>query len=769
MRPLALLGLFVGLTLLGDVPAASTITLPTLWRLQPPTGPVAGVGLFPQGVALSPDGTRLAVVCAGLGPAALYVLDAATLHSLRTVPLAAAFGRPIWTNDSHVLVAAENQDAVYDVDTTSGTAATWARVPKGSWAAQVAVSPNRRLFAVSDLMTGNVTVGNASNGSGIRTGRIVHVGGAPEGPLESYRSPSDLIFSPDSKLLYVAMRGGNQIAAIYVASNAVSWIAVGRHPDALAFSKDGSRLYVADADDDALSIVDVRTRRAVTTVALGLSGGPTSGFGASPNALAVGPNDVYVSLGAENAVAVVRGRTVIGRIPSGWYPTGIALGSNGNRLYVADAKGETSPANPQYNPFLRGHDEGYVGSSLDGSIRIANAHDFDTGAVIADAAAQWTAPLHTVVRPDGPIKHVIYIIKENRTYDQVLGDIPQADGDPGLVWFGQSVTPNEHAIAERFGIFDRTFADAQVSADGHNWSTAAFANDYVERFWPQNYADRDSVYDFEDGAVASVPHNGYLWDDAARAGITYRDYGEFVRPTKTASEIVVSDMPHLADGHVAPHAPGWNLDISDQVRYEAWKAEFDDYVTRQDLPQLEIVRLPNDHTMGTRPGALTPQAYAAQNDYAFGEIVDAVSHSPYWATTAIFAIEDDAQDGPDHVDDQRTTFYLASPYARGGVQYAAYTTSSVLHTIEILLGLQPMSIYDAVAPPLYDAFGLRPDLTPYDAIAPRVDVNERNTRTAYGAEASERLNFTDADEADPRVLNDILAHAAAAARKRPER
>jgi YVTN family beta-propeller protein len=766
MRRLALLCVIIGLALLGDVPVASTLTLPTLWRLEPPSGPVATVGLFPQGIALSPDGKRLAVLCAGLGPPALYLLDAVTLHALRTVQLTAAFGKPVWLNASHVLVAGENQDAVYDVDADSGTVIVWTQIPKGSWAAQIAISPDRRRFAVSGLMTGDVTIGTASSAGG-RAQRTFHVGGSPEGPLQSYRSPSDLVFAPDGKRVYVALRGSDRLATIDLASGALTWVAVGRHPDAIAFSKDGSHMYVADADDDALSIVDVRARRGAGTVALGLSDGATSGSGASPNALAVGPSDVYVSLGAENAVAVIRGRTLVGRISAGWYPTGIALGSDGNRLYIADAKGESSPANPQYNAFLPGHDQGYVGASLDGSVRLADARAFETDRVIADAAPQWSAPLHTVVRPDGPIKHVIYIIKENRTYDQVLGDLPQADGDPGLVWFGERVTPNEHAIALRFGILDRTFADAQVSADGHNWSTAAFANDYVERMWPQNYAGRDSVYDFEDGAVASVPRNGYLWDDAARAGITYRDYGEFVRPTKTASEIVVSDMPHLADGHVAPHAPGWNLDISDQVRYQAWKAEFDDYVAHQDLPQLEIVRLPNDHTMGTRPGALTPQAYVAQNDYALGEIVDAVSHSPYWATTAIFAIEDDAQDGPDHVDDQRTTLYVASPYARGGVVHTAYTTASVLHTIEIFLGLQPMSIYDAVAPPLYDAFGLRPDLTPYGVIAPHIDVNERNSSTAYGSAASERLNFTDADEADPRVLNDILEHAAAAARNRP--
>jgi DNA-binding beta-propeller fold protein YncE len=742
MRSFFRVCLLAAAALLAAAPATTTIWLPTLWRLSLPAGPVRIVGLFPQGIALSPDGKLLAIVESGLAPPSLTVLDAATLAPVHAVTLAGAFGRPVWLDASHVLVAGENDDAIENVDIADARVAR-VPVPKGSWPAQVALFRSDGALATSDDMTGNVSLGNTGNMA------TVHVG----------RNPSDLLFSADGKRLYVALRGESRVAIVNVRNHDVAWIAVGLHPDALALSKDGKVLYVAESDDDALGVVDLRTRKRVADIDLSLHDGRTSGYGASPNAIAVGANNVYVSLGAENAIAVVRNRNVAGRIPTGWYPSGIALGAH-QRLYVADAKGESSPANPGYNPYLPGKHAGYVGASLDGSIRVVDARALDTAAVVANASQDWVSPLHTVIRPNGPIEHVIYIIKENRTYDQVLGDVPNADGDPGLTWFGPSITPNQHAIVRRFGVFDRAFADAQISADGHNWSTAAIANDYVERFWPQNYSGRDPVYDFEDGDVAGVPHNGYLWDDAARAGITYRDYGEFVEIPSLPGKIVVSHMAHLADGHVAPHYPGWNLDISDQVRYEAWKAEFDDYVARQDLPQLEIVRLPNDHTMGTRPGALTPQAYVAQNDYALGEIVDAVSHSPYWATTAIFAIEDDAQNGPDHVDDQRTTLYVASPYAMPGTHHTDYTTASVLHTIEILLGMQPMTIYDAVAQPLYAAFALEPvSLQPYDAIPPRIDVNATNSRTAYGAAESMRLDFRNADEADPAILNDILAHA----------
>ncbi|HEY5340680.1 MAG TPA: hypothetical protein VIK27_06610, partial [Candidatus Aquilonibacter sp.] len=331
--------------------------------------------------------------------------------------------------------------------------------------------------------------------------------------------------------------------------------------------------------------------------------------------------------------------------------------------------------------------------------------------------------------------------------------------DPKLVWFGRTVTPNEHAIVARFGIYDRTFTDAQVSANGHSWSTAAFANDYLERFWPPVYGDRRQLYDFEDGSVASAPGTGYIWNDADAHHVSLRDYGEFVTDPSNPGGEYTTHMPGLI-GKIDPRAPGFDLAISDEARVDEWQREFEQYVRGGDLPQLEIVRLPNDHTSGTKPGALTPQAYVAQNDHALGRLVDIVSHSPFWAHTAIFVIEDDSQNGPDHVDDQRTTFYLISPYAAPGVHHAHYTTSSVLHTIEILLGLPPMTIYDAVAPPMFDGFALRPDLRPYDAIAPQIDVTAKNLRTAYGAAESERMDFAHADEANPRVLNDILAHVA---------
>jgi hypothetical protein len=376
-------------------------------------------------------------------------------------------------------------------------------------------------------------------------------------------------------------------------------------------------------------------------------------------------------------------------------------------------------------------------------------------------------PASTIVRAGGPIRHVIYVIKENRSYDEVLGDLAQADGDRSLVLFGGNVTPNQHALAQRFGIFDRFFEDAHVSADGHNWSTAAFANDYLEKMWPQSYSDHRPFYDFEDGAEASVPRDGYLWDDAARHGVTLRNYGEFAAagPSKPTPVSVGSDVlrPRTDRDY-----PTFDLAVHDSTtRFTEWKREFDRYEATHTLPQLEIVRFPQDHTSGTRTGAWTPQADVADNDLAVGKLVDAVSHSADWASTAIFVVEDDAQNGPDHVDEQRAPFYLISPYGSGGVQHAHYTQASVLRTIEILLGLPPMTPYDAGASVMSAAFRATPDLRRYDALPARIDIEAKNGSNAYRAAFMTALDLRTEDAIDDATFNDILWHAVKGARATP--
>ncbi len=353
------------------------------------------------------------------------------------------------------------------------------------------------------------------------------------------------------------------------------------------------------------------------------------------------------------------------------------------------------------------------------------------------------------MRAGGPIRHVVYVIKENRSYDQVLGDVAGADGDPQLVLFGAKVTPNQHALARRFGVFDRFFENAHVSADGHNWSTAAFANDYLEKMWPPNYASRRAPVRLRGRRRSvgtarglSVGRRGGARHRAAQLRrVRHRRPGRRRRRSRSFDDALRA----RTDRGFAT----FDMNVRDVDRFAEWKREFDAYERTHTLPQLEIVRFPRDHTSGTRAGKPTPQAMVADNDLAVGRLVDAISHSPDWASTAIFVVEDDAQNGPDHVDEQRAPFWLISPYAAGGVQHAAYTQASVLRTIEILLGLPPMSAYDAGALPLTAAFRTKPLLQPFDALPAQVDLDAKNPRDAYRAGDSARLDFAAADRADP--------------------
>jgi hypothetical protein len=406
---------------------------------------------------------------------------------------------------------------------------------------------------------------------------------------------------------------------------------------------------------------------------------------------------------------------------------------------------------------------GYDAVSSVGSVRRVPIPGDDAlarglAAVRANLPPAVAAPPGTVVRSGGPLRHVIYVVKENRTYDQVLGDLPGANGDPALALFGADVTPNEHALAQRFGILDNTFANAKVSADGHNWSMAAFANDYLERMWPPNYGGRRSLYDFEDGADASVPHAGFLWNDALAHGITVRNYGEFTTETEGTHTPVTSHMPGL-DRVTDAQFVGFDLGVSDLAREAEWAHEFEAYAANGTLPQLEIVRLPNDHTSGTRPGALVPSAFVAQNDAALGKMIDELSHSRYWNDTVVFVVEDDAQNGPDHVDDERMPAFVISAYSAGGVVHEHYSTAGIVRTIELILGLPPMTVYDASARPLYAAFALAPDTAPYEALPARVPLDETNKRTAYRAADSARADFSREDAVPSGELNDILWHA----------
>lgn len=359
-------------------------------------------------------------------------------------------------------------------------------------------------------------------------------------------------------------------------------------------------------------------------------------------------------------------------------------------------------------------------------------------------------PIPSKVGEPSPIKYVFYIIKENRTYDQVLGDIPEGNGDPKLVLFGENVTPNQHALARQFVLLDNFYVDGEVSADGHNWTMGAYATDYLEKNWPTSYGGRGGSYPGEGGREIANNKNGFLWDFCKRYGVSYRSYGEFIGDNNKPN------IPALKD-HFCENYVGWDMSIRDTVRFRWWKQDFEKLLAAGKVPQFNSIRFGNDHTEGLRIGRPTPLAHAADNDLAVGLFVEYLSHSPIWNESLVVIVEDDAQNGPDHVDAHRSTAYLAGGFVKQGfVDHTMYSTSSALRTIELILGLPPMTQYDAAAEPLWRCFNKIANHPPFKALSNRVDLNLKNTADNKMSRLSETFDFSKEDRVPDAQFNEVI-------------
>ncbi|MFI5336487.1 MAG: bifunctional YncE family protein/alkaline phosphatase family protein, partial [Opitutales bacterium] len=556
---------------------------------------------------------------------------------------------------------------------------------------------------------------------------------------------------------------------------------VGDHPNEMALAADG-RLFVAEANRNTVSVVDVSSGQVLEKLSTSLD--PAALPGCMPNSLALSPDGqlLFVANATTNNLAVfaigtARHSQSLGFVPTGWFPTSVRVSPDGRQLLVANGKGATSAANLR-GPFpgdARPHNlQEYIGSLMQGTVAlIALPAPADRAARFGElsrlayqngpqpnlAARPEDSPIPGRIGAASPIKYVLYVIKENRSYDQVLGDLGRGNDDPRLCLFGEKVTPNQHALAREYVTLDNFYADGEVSADGHEWSMGAYATDFVEKVWPLNYghnARRKFDYPSEGHFPIAYPANGYLWNRAAEAGVTYRSYGEFVSESRGHPDVMAPDLPVLKD-HIDPAYRGFDLNYPDVRRSDRFISELHRYETEGGMPRLQVLRLGQDHTAGTRPGMITPTAAVADNDLALGRLVDAVSHSKFWSQTAIFVLEDDAQNGPDHVDAHRIPAFVISPYTRRQtLDSSLYSTTSMLRTMELILGLQPMSQYDAAAQPMFAAFQAQPDLTPYTARPAGVDVNACNPAKAWGAKDSALMDFREADRADDIVLNEII-------------
>src|SRR5215831_21342051 len=730
-----------------------TSFLPTGVRLDA-VGDAVDLGSMPLNVVPAPAGDKAVVVLSGWREQGIQVVDLKTRQVTQTLKQEGAFYGAAFTPDGNTLyVSGGNTDSIFVYGWTDGRATLAKKFVLAkektsdgtgtSYPAGIAVAANGKFVYVAENVADRVAVLNST------TGEIVQ-----SLPTDHY--PYDVILSSDGHL-FVSAWGSTTVSDFHVLPDGklaeLARIEVGRHPSAIGLTR--FRLYVALAGSDRVAIVDLRNRKVIGYLQDSAPGAPPEG--STPNAIAISSDQkrLFIGEAGNNAVAVfdLASGKLLGRIPTDWYPT--AISDTGSQLLIVSGKGPGTHPNPDgpvpLTNWPEGNPHAYTLGQLNGSLRLlpsavtpAQLTDYTQRVAVAN---NWQ--LSSSPRRYPPFKHVIYIIKENRTYDQVLGDLEEGDGDASLVYFPDiTITPNHHALARRFGLFDRFFVNAECSSQGHIWSTAAYVTDYGEKVIPSAYAGKRGDPDGED---SDEPERGFLWTLAKTSGLTFRDYGEMVKGN--------SGWPVTQRGLGADMNPDYvpfDLVTHDQRRADVWIAEFQRFLQDGNMPQLEVVWLPMDHLTAARPGKCTPNACMADNDLALGRIVQALSESPHWKDTVIFVVEDDSQGGPDHVDSHRAPFYAISAYSRPGTVNRFINTTDVVAAIEDILGMGRLSKFDYFSRSLADIFASTPDLTPFDAITPKQDLTEKNPPNTAAARMSEGLDLSSVDRADDQMYNRIL-------------
>ena len=593
--------------------------------------------------------------------------------------------------------------------------------------------------------------------------------------------PFVLTMLPENRLV-VSNWGRSSITIVDLSNlTKVAEIPVGSHPNQMLVLPGAQVLAVSCSDSDSVSLINLESLREIRRIDLGPPGSKLTGV--QPNALAYASGRLFVALAAVSGVAVfhVEQEKDIdirfeGVIPVGSFPTALSYSKRAKTLFIADGRndvtGPNAPVHSGIQPFT------YIGEILGGGIEALTDAELNryhprlqslAERIYGNRKEPYPLPER---RP--PIKYVFYVIKENRTYDQVLGDMPEGNGSPDLVLFGEKVTPNHHALAREYILFDNFYVNGDVSADGHLWSTAGTSSEYVNKVWPMEYSKRapgilDAPYDGDadhDRPVA-VPQSGFLWDRLLQAGITFRNYGEWYSHEDEDQSKIHVYLAGLKD-HSDMNFRDDIGDITDQQRVDEWEREFAGFEANGQLPRFSLIYLPDDHTVGTRPGYRTPTAMVADNDLALGRVVERISKSRYWAESAVFVLEDDAQDGPDHVDAHRSAMLMISPYTRRhAVSHRRYSTVSVLRTITQLLGIESLTYFDDRAPSLLSEFKSKPSSEVYARRHPQVSLDERNAPDAPGAKDSARWNFDGPDRAPALQLNRVIWQSVKGAESEP--
>ena len=775
---------------------AGTVVLPNGWSLKP-AGRQSKLGDLPVQIAAHPTDPILAILHAGYGEHEIVTVNASTGKVISRVALATSFAGLVWSADGKRLFAGAGfDDRIYRFDHAEGL--LFKKTPfdypdRKEFLAQPNPAHGEGANKLQRVPAGLALTKDAKTlyvaaAFGHSVGRFDAESGAFQGELslEPNSYPYGLALDESRQQLYVSLWSKAKVAVINTGSFKVTghWTTQ-EHPNEMLLAKGGKILFVANANRNTVSVIDTEAGKSIETIGTAID--PKAPPGSTPNSLALSPDEsmLFVANANTNDVAVVNvkdpgGSAPLGFIPAGWYPTSVRLARDGKTIFVTNGKGASSRANrdgPRPG-FTGGRNptQEYIGGLFQGTLSIIPMPAPREMATYSQtvyecsplrrgepAAVPGTSPapghpIPSKVGDASPIKYVIYVVKENRTYDQVFGDMPEGNGEPNICLFPEAITPNHHALVRQFVLLDNFYVESEVSADGHEWSMGAYATDFVERIWPLGYrGDRRTPYPAE-GALDEVarPAGGYLWDKAAAKGVSYRSYGEWVANGRTASEPATASVKAL-EGHFDPLYRSFDMDYPDVKRTDRFLQELAEFEKTGDMPRLVILRLPNDHTSGTTPGKWTVTACVGDNDLALGQLVEGLSKSRFWKQMAIFVVEDDAQNGSDHVDAHRTVALAISPYIKHhSVDSTLYSTSSMLRTMELILGLEPMSQFDAAARPMYSAFGAQPDYSPYVHRPARVDLNARNTRRAPMAEVSMRLDLEVEDRADDLLFNEII-------------
>ncbi|HET6455902.1 MAG TPA: bifunctional YncE family protein/alkaline phosphatase family protein [Armatimonadota bacterium] len=806
---LVLLQTSVAHALVSVGPSPNGYVIPTK-QLVRPAGQVLEFGGRPVDMALSPDGSALYAKT----NRSLLAVDAKSWKIRKELPYEAGansmHGIAVSRDGSHVYVTTV-PDQLLQADVGEDGTVTWGRKiilpgPGGkdrSTPCGIAVSPDGASALV--CLSRNNSLGLVD----LTLGRLVK-----EIPVGV--APYEVILSADGTIAYVSNWGGRQARAgertagssgtpalvdergvgcsgtVSVVDlkegNEEAEIITGLHPSGMVMSADGRTLYVANANSDTVSVINVKAKQVTDTIEVR----PVSSlpFGSAPNSLALSKDgkELYVANGGNNAVAVVslgRQNAINGFIPAGWYPG--ALATDGMNLYIANVKGFRSRNKPKD---AHGWSVYWALGCLN-KVAIPDSTTLEryTAQVKSDARLPQVlramekaqsgvkpVPVPSNVGEPSTIEHVVYVIKENRTYDQLFGDMPRGNNDPSLCVFGKEVTPNHHALAEQFALLDNFYCNGVVSADGHQWATQGYTTDYIEK----QFGGWGRSYPYEGDDALAFASSGFIWDNVLLHGLSFRNYGEMgagrTDPKDLSYEDIEKGKAELSSeyrvetlkSYSCPDYPGWNMRIPDSARAGSFLREFRDYERKGEWPDFTIVYLPNDHTSGASPGLPTPKGYLAANDLALGQIVEAISKSQFWPKTCIFVVEDDPQAGFDHVDGHRSICLVISPYTKHGkVVSEFYNQTSVLHTMELILGIPPMNQMDAMAPVMSDCFTSTPDLRPYTCLPNLIPLDQTNPTTVgldgrrlEMANQTLSMRFDQPDRIDDDTLNRIIWNSA---------